>query len=171
MWRAQGTMAWLWSSTEECNYTGLWLPLTCSGLFNSHYMETLLWLLFNGPLAQFTFAPWPAVAVSFTKDWASTHRGLPLTSADQRTRKRTQLGNTNTQYTAVTLAHLSTWYPCLMVASKRKKIVVNIRFNKLHQMGLPTYCTSPHTHTCRHTQFQLNYPVILLIDKPMTWST
>lgn len=47
--------------------------------------------------------------------------GLPLTSADQRTRKRTQPGNTNAQYTAVTLAHLSTWYPCLMVASKRKK--------------------------------------------------
>lgn len=36
-----------------CNYPLLWLPLLWSGLFNSHYRETLLWLLCNGPLAQF----------------------------------------------------------------------------------------------------------------------
>ena len=57
-----------------CNYTRLWLPLVWSSLFNSHYMETLLWPLFNGPLAQFSFAPQPAVAAKLTKGWASTHR-------------------------------------------------------------------------------------------------
>lgn len=57
-----------------CNYTRLWLPLVWSSLFNSHYMETLLWLLFNGPVAQFSFAPQPAAAVKLTKDWASARR-------------------------------------------------------------------------------------------------
>lgn len=57
-----------------CNYTRLWLPLVWSGLFNSHYMETLLGPLFNGPLAQFSFAPQPAAAIKLTKDWASTYR-------------------------------------------------------------------------------------------------
>lgn len=57
-----------------CNYTRLWLPLVWSSLFNSHYMETLLWPLFNGPLAQFSFAPQPSAAVKLTKDWAPAHR-------------------------------------------------------------------------------------------------
>lgn len=46
-----------------CNYTWIWLPLLWSSLFNNHYMETLLWPLFNGPLAQFSFAPQLAAAV------------------------------------------------------------------------------------------------------------
>lgn len=62
-----------------CNYTRLWLPLLWSGLFNSHYMETLLSPLFNGPLAQFSFAPQhtAAQALSLTgadRSQGSTHR-------------------------------------------------------------------------------------------------
>lgn len=57
-----------------CNYTRLWLPLVWSSLFNSHYMETLLWTLFNGPLAQFSFAPQPAAAVKLSDQCWSIDR-------------------------------------------------------------------------------------------------
>lgn len=70
-----------------CNYTRLWLPLVWSGLFNSHYMETLLGPLFNGPLAQFLFAPQPAAAISSQKTGLqpTAPQVLSLTGADRST--------------------------------------------------------------------------------------
>lgn len=67
-----------------CNCTRLWLPLVWSWLFNSHYMQTLLWPLLNGPLAQFSFAPQTAMTFKLTKARVqhTAARVLSLTTPD-----------------------------------------------------------------------------------------